>query len=518
MRRGLCACAAAGLWAIASDRAWAAHTPIANPLGPIAVSNVTVEAQAIVTGLNSPVHLGNAGDGSGRSFVVDQAGRISIIQNGVMLATPFLNVATPGALGSDTLIVGTGSERGLLGLAFHPDFDDPGAPGFGKLYTFTSVALQNNAATDYEDTLSNNLASSPRTNCQSVISEWTVSAGNPNQVDLSSRRELLRFDKPQSNHNGGMLEFGPDGYLYIGTGDGGSRDDGNTANNVGSGHATFGNAQATGAVLGKILRIDPIAPALTPGSVDPVSANGKYRNPIDNPYVGGGGAPEVFDIGIRNAFRFSHDALSGKFIVPDVGQDKVEEINVVNAGEPGRNFGWRIKEGGFLFDPNGTGAGFIYSENDPILPPGVLLGDLTDPVAEYDHDDGLAVIGGYVYRGTKLPYLEGKYIFGDFSSSATTPLGRLFMMDMDTYAISELKVGLDGLGYFIKGFGIDENGEIYILGALNNAFNSANTTGVVFLLVPEPINGGLAAVLGLAALRGRRVVKPRINGSVACVK
>jgi glucose/arabinose dehydrogenase len=501
---------ALGLWFGLSWRVEAAHTPIADPLGPIGASNLVVELKPVATGLNAPVHLTHAGDGSGRMFVVDQAGQVRIIQNDVLQPTPFLNVAAAGALGSSSFNVG--GERGLLGLAFHPQYNQPGTPGFGKVYTYVSVSLQNGAATDYDEGLANNTAlpAAQRTNHQSVIYEWSVSGVNPNAIDTSTRREVMRFDQPQGNHNGGMIEFGSDGYLYIGSGDGGNRDDEDPASNPNSGHSAIGNAQDTNKVLGKILRIDPIAPALKPGSADPISANGKYRNPIDNPFALGGGAPEIFTVGLRNPFRFSFDASSGKMIIPDVGQGAIEEVNVVNtATAAGTNFGWRIREGTFNFDSNGHSAnGFIYSEDDEILPPGVSESDLTDPVAQYDHDDGIAVIGGYVYQGLIAQFLQGMYIFGDFSTSGSSPLGRLFAMDMDSFLIRELQIGAGDLplGLFLKGFGTDEAGNLYVLGGLNNSFTAGGTSGVVLRLIPEPAMGwtmGLSAWMLIQRRRNR---------------
>jgi glucose/arabinose dehydrogenase len=195
-----------------------------------------------------------------------------------------------------------------------------------------------------------------------VVAEWTVDPADPNVVDLLSRRELLRIDEPQSNHNGGDMHFGPDGMMYIALGDGGAADD------QGAGHSSEGNAQDLNNVLGKILRID----------VDGTnSANGKYGVPADNPFVGKPGVDEIFAYGFRNPYRFSFDRVTGKLYVGDVGQNDVEEIDIVSSGG---NYGWRLKKGSFFFDPNADAAGFTTT-----LPVAPVPRDVIEPIAEYDH-------------------------------------------------------------------------------------------------------------------------------------
>jgi glucose/arabinose dehydrogenase len=213
-------------------------------------------------------------------------------------------------------------------------------------------------------------------------------------VDPASRKELLRIDKPQFNHNGGMIAFGPDGFLYIGVGDGGA------GNDLGPGHnPEIGNGQDKNVVLGKILRID----------VNGTNAkNGAYGIPQDNPFAAGGGVPEIYALGLRNPWRFSFDGAT--LLAADVGQNKVEMVHRV---ERGGNYGWRLKEGAFKFSKTG-----MVEKADGTLPAG-----LTDPVLQYDHDEGTSITGGYVYRGKALPELAGQYVFADYRSPAKPATG-----------------------------------------------------------------------------------------------
>ncbi len=332
----------------------------------IALGPVSVEVQSIASGLSAPIDLVSAHDGTNRLFIVEQTGRIRILKNGSLVATPFLDVSGR--------IIASG-ERGLLSMAFHPGFNDSTSPGFRKLYTYTSEPVS--GAADFTVP-----KSTPFDN-QGVLAEWTVSTGNPDIVDPSTRREVFRLDHPQSNHNGAKLAFrASDHYLYISIGDGGN------GNDVGDGHAANGgNGQSTSTVLGKILRIDPLAPASTPGSADAASANGKYRVPRTNPFVGSAGLDEIFAYGFRNPFRYSFDPNSDQLIVGDVGQNSVEEVDIVQLG---KNYGWNRKEGSFLFNP---ANGSISTDTNPNPA-------LIDPVAEYGHEDGVAIIGGFIYRGT----------------------------------------------------------------------------------------------------------------------
>ena len=455
---------------------------LTNPIpAPIAKGSTRIQLHEIAAGLTAPNYLTHAGDGTDRLFVVDQAGAVRLIKNGQLTPQPFLDVTsrlpTLGAFGP-----GTFDERGLLGLAFHPDFGTPGTTGFGKLYTFNSEPV--GGAADFTVTLPAGTAF----NHQSVVAEWQVSNSNPDVVDPSSRRELMRVDKPQFNHNAGMIAFGPDRQLYIALGDGGG------ANDNQAGHGTIGNGQDPTNVLGTILRIDP------QGSN---SANGQYGVPGSNPFVGDASAPdkvdEIYAYGFRNPFRFSFDGATGRLVVADVGQRNIEEVDIVT---PGGNFGWRLKEGTFAFNPSDGSVSTDLSG----IPPGLSL---IDPVLQYDHDEGISIIGGFVYRGTAIPELQGKYIFGDFSRAFTTASGRLFAGDLDTGEIMELIIGAhdDPLGMFVKGFGEDASGELYLLAGTNLA--PFGTDGRVFALeavpLPAPVwllGSALAALLATRRRRG----------------
>jgi glucose/arabinose dehydrogenase len=305
---------------------------------------------------------------------------------------------------------------------------------------------------------------------------------NPDSVvDPASARELMRIAKPQFNHNGGAVNFGPDHLLYIATGDGGEADD------QGAGHTAQGNGQDTSNLLGKILRIDPQGND---------AANGQYSVPLDNPFAPSGGAgggqdgcldgecDEIYAFGFRNPFRFSFDRKADLLIAADVGQNDIEEVDVVVSGG---NYGWRHKEGTFFFDPNGDGPGFV-TDVDPGVPPGLI-----DPIAQYDHDEGLAIIGGFVYRGDDIPRLRGRYVFGEFARTFSND-GRLFHLtsrrDPDRGDnLREIRefhlVGQDQLGLSLLGFGEDAHGELYVL---------ANSTGTPF--------GETGVVLKVALPRG----------------
>src|SRR4051812_4442154 len=449
--------------ATATATATPTATPTPTPLLPlIAKGPVRIELQPVASGLTAPVDFVSANDGSGRMFIVNQTGQIQVLKNGQVLGTPFLDVSarlvalTPGY-----------DERGLLGLAFHPGFSDSNSPGFRKLYTYSSEPV--NGTADF--TVPNPSAF----NHQSVIAEWQVSGGNADVVDPATRREIMRIDEPQFNHNAGQMVFRPsDHYLYISLGDGGQ------ANDVGDGHdPVTGNGQKLTTVLGKILRIDPLAPLAQPASTDPISANGKYRIPASNPFVATVNVAEIFAYGFRNPFRFSFDAVTDKLIVADVGQDHIEEIDLV---EPGKNYGWNKKEGSFLFNP-ANGNATVDPSPDPTL---------TNPVAQYSHENGIAILGGYVYRSTTVPALTNKYVFGDFSTTFTAPKGHLFYMDdLNTGVIQELRIGNSDrpLGLFLKAMGRDASGEIYALAGTN--LGPSGSSGQVLKIVPAPASPAL---------------------------
>ena len=370
-------------------------------------SDKTIKLELLASGLTAPNFGTTAPGDEGRLFVSDQDGTLWAIELASGDKSVFADLSgllVPlGAFGP-----GTFDERGFLGLAFHPDYASN-----GLLYTLTSEPAAGQA-----DFSTMPAGSTP--NHQAVVREWQVA--NPSDpasvVDPTSVRELLRIDEPQFNHNAGALNFGHDGMLYISLGDGGGRDD------QGTGHGSSGNAQDPSNILGSILRIDPL------GSN---SANGQYGIPADNPFVGMAGyVDEIYAYGFRNPFRFSFDMATGDLYAGDVGQDDLEEVDVVVAGG---NYGWNAKEGSFCFDPNGPAPGFALAQEPcPNEPSGLI-----DPVAEYntsdspaENEDGRAVVGGFVYRGSAIPGLAGRYVFGDFSQFTDTGVnnaGRLFFLN-----------------------------------------------------------------------------------------
>jgi glucose/arabinose dehydrogenase len=433
-----------------------AGLPIAERIAP---SSVAVNLEVVASGLMAPVALVPDPAVTERLYVVDQAGLVRVIDQGQLLQEPFLDVRNLlvqplGFLG--TFDVNDFDERGFLGLAFHPDFTDPTRPGYRRLYTYTSEPVAGLADFTVE------LPPDITMNHQSVVREWQLDPVS-GAVNPTSSRVLLRIDEPQFNHNAGHITFGPDGYLYIALGDGGG------ANDTSPGHGTTGNGQNINVILGKLVRIDPLEPAQTPASLDAPSANGAYRVPLDNPFVGIDGVDEIYAYGFRNPYRFSFDALSGALIVADVGQGLIEEIDIVNKGG---NYGWNRKEGSFKFDPAGVELGLPL--DDPAL---------IDPVAEYDHDDGISVIGGHTYYGSEVPELWGRYICGDFSRGFRLPEGRLLVADLFTGEIQELLIGAarSPLGLYVKGIGQDRDGEIYVLAS--TALGPYGDTGVVLKIV-----------------------------------
>jgi glucose/arabinose dehydrogenase len=345
-------------------------------------SPTAVSTQVIVSGLNSPLDLEQAGDNSGRLFVVEQGGTIRIIQNGSVLSSPFLDISTK-VIDQD--------EMGLLGVTFHPSFATN-----GKFYV---NYVRNNAG-----------------QLQSVISEFLVSTTNPNQADPASERILLTVDQVSnfSNHKAGQLAFGADGFLYFGLGDGGSGGD------------PFGHGQNTQILLGKLMRID----------VNSTSPGKQYAIPPDNPFVAGGGLPEIYAFGFRNPWRFSFDRPSGRLFMADVGQDSFEEIDIV---QKGGNYGWNTMEADHCFNPptncNQTG--------------------LSLPIIEIAHPEAEAVIGGFVYHGTALSGMQGMYIFGDLNGK----IWSLTEAPANTFTRSQIATE----GFAISSFGQDSAGELYVV-------------------------------------------------------
>jgi glucose/arabinose dehydrogenase len=349
----------------------------------VAVSSGGVTLSTVVSALTAPLGLEQPNDNSGRLFVIQQDGRIRIIQNGTLLTPPFLDINSK---------VTFAGEMGLLGLAFHPSF--PQNRKFYVHYVRTSAGQ-----------------------IQSVIAEYLAQAANANLADPASERILLTVDQVGNfpNHKAGQLAFGPDGLLYFGLGDGGSERD------------PSGNGQNTNTLLGKMMRIDV-------NSADPGL---QYHIPADNPFVTGGGLPEIWAVGFRNPWRFSFDATTGRMFIADVGQDAFEEVDL---GVKGGNFGWNTMEGLHCFNP----------------PSGCNTAGLTMPIAEYSHAEGDAVIGGFVYRGASIPSLQGLYVFGDLDS------GKIFTLKETSPNVWTRSL-LTVTGKMISSFGRDQAGELYLV-------------------------------------------------------
>jgi glucose/arabinose dehydrogenase len=434
---------------------------------PIRAGQIKVGLRTVATGLDSPVAGTVAPGVAGRLFVADQTGKIWSIDVSRNPAPKFLfaDLSRLVVRLGDVMPGSRYDERGLLGLAF-----DPGYQTNGLVYTYLTEPWTRPADFSTQPGLRRNcdawLPFEPRP-CQNVVIQWRVhDPKDPNTtVDMSSMRELLRIDKPQFNHNAGALAFGPDGLLYISVGDGGF------ANDKAPGHVPGGNGQslAPGNVLGKILRIDPHGHN---------SANHQYGIPADNPFVGKAGADEIFAYGFRNPYRMSFDQDTGQLWVGDVGQNDIEEVDVVRAGG---NYGWHVKEGTFKFhtgpglDPE---SGFV-SANIPGTPPGLI-----DPVAEYDHtaphgsvEQGEAIVGGFVYLGSQIPALAGKYVFGDYSRIFGQPDGRLFYMCGSPDVTHRVCNLIEQPGIAVFGFARDAAGELYVLG--NRTGVVSGSTGVV---------------------------------------
>ncbi|MFO1417584.1 MAG: PQQ-dependent sugar dehydrogenase [Methylotetracoccus sp.] len=372
-------------------------------------------------------------------------------------------------------------ERGFLGMAFHPDYQKN-----GLLYTFTSEPYDSESRPS--DFTLRWFPSRLKIDTRSTISEWRVDdprAATP-RVDPSSRRVVLTIDKPDFNHNGGGLAFGPDGLLYITVGDGGRGDDEYAGHNP-----ITGNGQDRSVILGKMLRIDPRGKD---------SANGQYGIPQSNPYapfagVRGGDAgcadgfcDEIWAYGLRNPYRFSFDDATGTLFAGDVGQNSIEEVDIIRRAG---NYGWRNKEGTFFFQHNGNKFGFISRKNCQ----GVPTAGLIDPIAQYDHDEGISVIGGFVYHGRAIPALQGRYVFGEYSKTFAKPDGRVFHIDgapsssagAKLRPITELALeGTDSLGLAVFGMGQDLDGELYVLGNRTGvpSLTKKGRTGVVAKIVP----------------------------------
>ncbi|PWV51918.1 sorbosone dehydrogenase family protein [Chitinophaga sp. S165] len=415
-----------------------------------------VDTKVIAENLVSPLGLVEAPDRSHRLFIHDQIGKIWIVDgDGTKLSTPFLDVTSRMVALNPNY-----DERGLLGFAFHPNFGNN-----GKFYIY--YTLPPRAGGPEGGGAWNNL---------SRISEFRVSASDPNMADINTEKVILELDDPQSNHNGGSIGFGEDGYLYIAIGDGGA------ANDVAPGHVEDwydvnrgGNGQDVEANLfGNILRID-------------VNSGSPYGIPASNPFVGKPGMDEIWAYGFRNPYRFSFDMGGSHWLyVGDAGQALYEEIDVVTKGG---NYGWNVKEGTHCFD----------AANNTVELPGCPVQDtmgkqLIDPVIEMNNANNpkggkaTTIIGGNVYRGNALPQLRGKYIFGIFSQPGGTPNAELYTSSpagSGLWSFTELilKDRPNDIGYYLKGFGQDQEGEVYV--TVSGVAGPSGNTGKVLKLVAE---------------------------------
>lgn len=341
---------------------------------------VSLHAVEIASGLSSPVYL-TAPAGDDRLFVVEQPGRVRIIRNGALVTRPFLDI---------TSSVLSGGERGLLSLAFHPQFATN-----GYLYaSYTDLAGDNR------------------------VERYTVSATDRDAADPATAQLILSVAQPFANHNGGLVLFGPDGMLYVGKGDGGGGGDPQR------------NGQSKATLLGKLLRIN-------------VDGAAPYAIPPNNPFVGEAGSRgEIWALGLRNPWRFAFDRVAGTLYVADVGQNQWEEIHVVPTARPGVNYGWSVMEGDHCY-----AAATCTSEG------------LDRPVAEYSHDEGCSITGGFVYRGTRMPGIQGHYFYSDYCTGFLRSLryegGRA--VDARSWEVGDMGSVLS--------FGEDAAGELYVLSA-----------------------------------------------------
>lgn len=405
-----------------------------------------LDLSLIAEGFTSPIAMAVPGDGTNRLFVVDQIGQIRIIDANLgLISEPFLDIA-------DRMVELTPEydERGLLGMAFHPDFINN-----GRFFVFYNTPLAENDPPDFDSRVR--------------VSEFRVSENDPNQTDTGSEAVLLEVIKPQFNHNGGQLAFGPDELLYIGIGDGGN------ANDEGEGHTPdIGNAQDTSNLLGTILRYD----ANTPGTL---------IVPDNNPFVDDPASLDpIYAYGLRNPWRFSFDkAGDHRLFCGDVGQNLYEEVDIIVTGG---NYGWNLKEGSKCFAPS-----------NPSSPPpecsdtGHQGEALIDPIIEYPHQEssssvyGISVIGGYIYRGNNIVELNGHYIFGNWSKGFFPPDGSIFIAEeKENGEWQTVEAVLDGqsngkLNRFLLSFGQDTSGEIYVLTSTN--IGPTGNTGQLFKIV-----------------------------------
>ncbi len=412
----------------------------------------TVRLRLLAEGFVSPTALVPVSAAAGQVLVADQPGRVSVVEpDGTVQEEPFLDLR-----GRMIELKDGFDERGLLGMALHPKFSQN-----GKVYVYYSAPRREVMPTNWD--------------CTSRLSEFQlIKPGGALVVNPASERVLLEIDKPWFNHNGGCLAFGPDGFLYLSTGDGGN------GNGTGRGHSPISNGQDLTTLLGKVLRID-------------VDGGSPYRIPSDNPYAKRGGRPEIFAYGFRNPWRMSFDRGGAhELFVGDIGQDQYEEVDIVVKGG---NYGWFLREGRHCFNPEDP-------KNAPAACPttGADGKPLIDPILEYKNPNrfmndpeagGISVMGGYVYRGKLIPAFAGKYVFGDWSKSWGVPMGMVFLATRPEagkgalgWVRETLKVEMEEGGAFkgyITGFGEDASGELYLFTNASNGL--VGRTGKVYKLV-----------------------------------
>jgi glucose/arabinose dehydrogenase len=398
-------------------------------LAPTASAQRPLGLEEVATGLRSPLYATSPPGDLERVFIVEQGGRIKILRDGAVLPTLFLDV---------TALTNNSGERGLLGLAFHPNYASNG--WFYINYTNTSGNTR--------------------------VDRITVSATDPDVADPLTRVNILSQNQPFVNHNGGCLAFGPDGYLYIGLGDGGSA--GDPAN----------RAQNPLKLLGKMLRIN-------------VDQGLPYTIPADNPFVGDPGTlDEIWSLGLRNPWRYSFDALTGDMWIADVGQNLWEEIDFELAGDGGRNYGWRLKEGDHCFNPS--------SNCDP--------GGLTDPIYEYGRGGTpfrCAITGGFVYRGERMATMQGRYFFADYCSGQVWSFRLLNGQAFDLIDHSTEFGTINS----INSFGLDGSGELYVV----------SQAGKIYKMVPAGLTIDAGAVAaGTNATLEISGATPSSNAWITC--
>lgn len=423
---------------------FSAETVLAADASPIperiGVGSIRVRLKEVASGLAAP-NWGVAAPGNAAHLYVGD-------QNGVLWQIDLASGEKNNFLDLTSRLVplrNSYDERGFLGFAFAPDYQTS-----GLLYTYTSEPADGNS--DFST-----MPADTQADHKSVVLEWKIANTGDTALPVSpeSVRSIMAIEQPQSNHDGGGLNFGPDGFLYIALGDGGAADD------QGIGHSAIGNSQDNTNPLGALLRIDPKGNN---------AANGQYGIPVDNPFVAqdDNSLDEIYAYGFRNPFRFSFDRSNGELFLADVGQNDIEEVDIVVSGG---NYGWNKREGSFIFNTNGDDRGSVSPGNTS---DGTIL-----PVAEYDHDEGIAIIGGFVYRGNTVSEMNGRYIFGDFRGPGT-PVGRLFHSQGARIEEFQLTAS-ERMNVNLLGFAEDAHGELYLLG--NKTATPSGDTGVVYKIV-----------------------------------